>query len=176
MPERGKGLKSGRGVGKVENIAISEDPIHRHFMLEALGLAAEAGRMGETPVGAIVVSAGTIVGAGHNLVEQRSDPTAHAEMLALRAASQSLSDWRLPHCTVYVTLEPCIMCVSAMIHARLGRLVFGAPDIRWGGAGSLFDLTHDPRLNHEIEVISGVREEESRQLLKQFFNEVRRKE
>ena len=143
------------------------------FMSMALSLAAEAASVGETPVGAVVVQDGRIVGAGWNRVELDKDPTAHAEMLAIREAARLTGDWRLPHATVYVTLEPCIMCAAALLHARVKRLVFGARDDRWGAVGSLFDLSHDPRLNHELEVISGFMEAESQQLLRTFFGNVR---
>jgi tRNA(adenine34) deaminase len=139
------------------------------FMELALMLAQRAGEEGETPVGAVLVRAGNIVGRGYNSVEKEKDSTAHAEIIAMRQAAQTLGDWRLPGTTLYVTLEPCIMCAAALIHARVPRLVFGAWNNRWGGVGSLFDFSHDPRINHEIEVISGVMEKESSDLLQRFF-------
>jgi tRNA(adenine34) deaminase len=139
----------------------------------ALELAATAGKKGETPVGAVVVQDNSIIGAGYNCVECYKDPTAHAEMLALREACKATGDWRLPRATVYVTLEPCVMCAAALIHARVKRLVFGARDLRWGGVGSLFDFSHDPRMNHELEVVPGIMEEASAALLQQFFKEIR---
>ena len=139
------------------------------FMLLALELAAKAAAMGETPVGAVVVQDGKIIGRGHNRVEAEKDPTAHGEIVALREAARFSGDWRLPRATVYVTLEPCIMCAAALVHARVKRLVFGARDDRWGGVGSLFDLSHDPRINHELEVISGVMEKEAAELLRRFY-------
>jgi tRNA(adenine34) deaminase len=145
------------------------------FMRSALDLAEEAMSIGETPVGAVIVIADRIIGRGYNRVESDKDPTAHAEMEALREASKNAGDWRLPGSTLYVTLEPCVMCAAALIHARVGRVVFGAWDNRWGGFGSLFDLSHDPRLNHEIEVISGVMEKEASELLTSFFRRLRRK-
>lgn len=142
-------------------------------MAMALQLAQRAGEGGETPVGAVVVRDGEIIGQGYNRVEAEKDPTAHAEIIALRQASQTLGDWRLLQTTLYVTLEPCIMCAAALIHARVPRIVFGAWDNRWGGMGSLFDFSHDPRINHELEVVSGVMEKESAELLQRFFRQVR---
>ncbi len=143
------------------------------FMVEALRLASKAAEVGETPVGAVVVRHSQIIGTGYNRVEIDKDPTAHAEMIALRKAARNLGDWRLSDSIVYVTLEPCIMCVSAMIHARVNRVVFGAMDYNWGGVGSLLDLSHDPRINHELQVVSGVMEKECRELLQSFFNGLR---
>ncbi len=145
----------------------------KKFMAAALDLAAVAAAMGETPVGAVVVQAGKIIGRGYNRVEIEKDPTAHAEIVALREATRVAGDWRLPEATVYVTLEPCIMCAAAMLHARVKRLVYGARDDRWGGVGSLFDFSHDPRINHELEVISGVMKEEAAELLRQFYRGLR---
>jgi len=145
----------------------------KEFMAMALELAETAAAMGETPVGALVVQAGKIIGRGYNRVEIEKDPTAHAEIVALREATRTAGDWRLPEATVYVTLEPCIMCAAAMLHARVKRLVYGARDDRWGGVGSLFDLSHDPRINHELEVISGVMKEEAAELLRKFYQALR---
>jgi len=149
------------------------DPSDEHFMSIALDLAREAARLGESPVGAVMVRDGMILGAGFNTVERDADPTAHAEMIALREAAGKSHDWRLLRTTLYVTLEPCVMCVAALLHARVPRLVYGARDHRWGGAGSLFDLAHDPRINHEIEVVSGVMEAEAAELMRQFFRQLR---
>ncbi len=146
---------------------------HEQFMARALELAKRAAAEGETPVGAVIVRAGHIVGTGYNRVENQKDPTAHAEILAIREAACTLADWRLSGCTAYVTLEPCFMCAAAMVHARIDRLVFGARDIRWGGVGSLFDLSHDPRMNHQIEVIAGIMEKEAAEMLQQFFGGLR---
>jgi tRNA(adenine34) deaminase len=146
---------------------------HEKFMEQALRLAEEAARLGETPVGAIVVDEARIIGSGFNRVETDHDPTGHAEIVALREAARNTGDWRLSAATVYVTLEPCIMCASAFILARVKRVVYGAKDHRWGGVGSLFDFSHDPRLNHELEVISGVMEEEAALLMQAFFRRVR---
>jgi tRNA(adenine34) deaminase len=145
----------------------------REFMTLALELAETAARMGETPVGAVVVRNRTIIGRGHNRVEVDKDPTAHAEILALREAAKTVRDWRLSAATIYVTLEPCIMCAAALIHARVSRLVYGARDDRWGGVGSLFDFSHDPRINHEFEVVSGVMKDEAAELLQEFYKGLR---
>ncbi len=155
----------------MNKVRTSEEP----FMSIALDLAAKAAAAGETPVGAVVVQHGRIIGSGYNRVEADRDPTAHAELLALRQACRVNGDWRLLHATVYVTLEPCVMCAAALVHARVKRLVFGARDDRWGGVGSLFDLSHDPRMNHEIEVVSGVMEDRASELLQTFFRRLRQK-
>jgi tRNA(adenine34) deaminase len=149
------------------------DPTDIRYMVIALELARKAAASHETPIGAVVVLDGTIIGRGYNRVEIDKDPTAHAELIAIRAAARTGGDWRLPGATIYVTVEPCIMCAAALIHARIERLVYGTRDLRWGGVGSLFDLSHDPRMNHELEVVSGVMEKESAALLKEFFRNVR---
>ena len=148
-------------------------PIDTKFMADALELAQIAAETGETPVGAVLVMNGKIIGRGYNRVEIEKDPTAHAEILALREAAQTVGDWRLPQATVYVTLEPCIMCAAALIHARVKRLVYGARDERWGGVGSLFDFSHDPRINHELEVISGVMKEQAAEMIQEFYKALR---
>ncbi|MEW6349317.1 MAG: tRNA adenosine(34) deaminase TadA [Thermodesulfobacteriota bacterium] len=148
----------------------------QRFMALALNLAEKAFAAGETPVGAVVVRDGLVLGTGYNRVEQDKDPTAHAEIVALREATAKVRDWRLPGSTVYVTLEPCIMCSAALLAARVERVVFGAWDHRWGGLGSLFDLSRDPRINHELEVISGVMSEQAAALMKAFFENLRRGE
>jgi tRNA(adenine34) deaminase len=148
-------------------------PLDREFMAAALELAQIAAQMRETPVGAIVVRNGKIIGKGYNRVEIDEDPTAHAEILALREAARTSGDWRLSGATIYVTLEPCIMCAAALIHARVKRLVYGARDERWGGVGSLFDFSHDPRINHELEVTSGVMKEQAAELLQEFYKRLR---
>lgn len=121
------------------------------------------------PVGAVVVVGDEIVAAAHNLRESTADPTAHAEVLALRAAGQELGSWRLSDATLYVTLEPCAMCAGAAVSARLGRLVFGATDPKAGAVGSLYNLASDPRLNHEVPWVSGVRAQECAAVLEAFF-------
>jgi tRNA(adenine34) deaminase len=139
------------------------------FMRLALALAAEAGEKGEVPVGAVVVKGGEVVGRGANAREATLDPTAHAEVLAVREAARALGSWRLDECTLYVTLEPCPMCAGALVASRLAALVFGAPDPKAGACGTLYNLCSDPRLNHELPVTRGVLAEESGRLLSQFF-------
>jgi tRNA(adenine34) deaminase len=143
------------------------------FMVMALDMAEKAAESGETPVGAVVALNGQVIGTGFNRVEVEQDACAHAEIIAMREASRKMGSWRLSGSTVYVTLEPCIMCAAAMIHTRVGRLVFGAHDERWGGFGSLFDLAHDPRINHEVEVIPGVMAKEAAHLLRSFYRRLR---
>jgi tRNA(adenine34) deaminase len=128
---------------------------------------------GDVPIGAVVARDGQVVAAAGNQRERLKDPTAHAEILALRMASGSLESWRLTGCAVYVTLEPCAMCAGALVLARVDRLVFGAADPKAGFAGSLGDLVRHPRLNHRLEVTTGVREEEASDLLREFFAERR---
>lgn len=139
------------------------------WMTEALNLAREAGAAGEVPVGAVVVLDGQIIGRGFNQPISRHDPTAHAEVVALRDAATRLGNYRLPGATLYVTLEPCMMCAGAMMHARLARVVFGAKDPKTGVAGSVLDLFGEARLNHHAEITGGVRAEECGQLLSSFF-------
>ena len=129
----------------------------------------------EVPVGCVIVQDGIIVGRGHNQVEGLKDATAHAEILAIGAASNTLQSWRLSDCTMYVTLEPCSMCAGAIILARLGRLVYGAGDPKAGACGSVLDVLHEPRLNHRLPVTSGVREEECGGILRHFFTRKRRR-
>jgi len=140
---------------------------------EAMGLAlAEARRAlehGDVPVGAVAVVGGEVVAADHNRREELGDPTAHAEMLVLRAASAVVGGWRLGDVTLVVTLEPCPMCAGALVAARVGRLVFGTADPRAGACGSMYNLCSDPRLNHEVPVTHGVRAAEASDLLAQFF-------
>ncbi len=144
---------------------------------EAMGVALEeAGAAlahGDVPVGAVVLAGGSIVARRHNERELRRDPTAHAEILALRDAVAHLGDWRLGEATLVVSLEPCPMCAGAAVAARLGRLVYGAADLKAGACGSLYNLCSDPRLNHEVTVVAGVREVESAELLAGFFRGLR---
>jgi tRNA(adenine34) deaminase len=139
------------------------------YMGVALELAREAATLDEVPVGAIVVHEGEIVGRGFNQPIGRHDPTAHAEVMALRDAAARLGNYRLPGCTLYVTLEPCAMCIGAIFHARIGRVVFGARDPKTGAAGSVIDLFAEERLNHHAEIAGGVRAEECGALLSSFF-------
>jgi tRNA(adenine34) deaminase len=138
-------------------------------MALALAEARRAAEAGEVPVGAVAVVDGQVVAARHNEREASNDPTAHAEMLALRDAAARLGDWRLSEVTVVVTLEPCPMCAGALVAARVGRLVYGAVDPRAGACGTLYNLCVDPRLNHELPVTSGVAAEECSTLLTSFF-------
>lgn len=142
-------------------------------MLEALEQAQHARTAREVPVGAVVVRQGQIVGLGCNRSIADSDPSAHAEIIAMRAAARSLGNYRLPDTTLFVTLEPCLMCVGAILHARIGRLVFGAYDPKTGAAGSVFDLLADPRHNHAVEVTGGILGPECSGMLKEFFQERR---
>ncbi|MER5885944.1 tRNA adenosine(34) deaminase TadA [Streptomyces sp. NPDC001941] len=139
-------------------------------MRHALAQAEEAARAGDVPVGAVLLSpAGETLATGHNEREAVGDPTAHAEVLALRRGAAALGEWRLTGCTLVVTLEPCVMCAGALVQARVDRVVFGAPDEKAGAAGSLWDLVRDRRLNHRPEVVRGVLEEECSALLTGFF-------
>ncbi len=147
---------------------------HVEFMREALALAAIAAREGDVPVGALVVRNGAVIGVGANRTVRDQDPTAHAEMLAIRAASQALGSWRLDGCSLYVSLEPCAMCAGAIVLARLDQLVFGAWDDKAGMVGSVGDVVRHPKLNHRPEVTAGVMGEESAALLRDFFAEKRR--
>jgi len=144
-----------------------------HWMRAALALAEEAWRRGEVPVGAVVVADGKIVGRGFNAPIERHDPTAHAEIAALRDAAQTLGNYRLPDCDLYVTLEPCPMCAGAIMQARIRRLVFGAADPKTGACGSVVDLFAEPRLNHQTTATGGVLADECGALLKRFFAERR---
>jgi tRNA(adenine34) deaminase len=145
------------------------------FMGAALELAREAATLDEVPVGAVVVLDGEIVGRGFNQPIGRHDPTAHAEVMALRDAAARSGNYRLPGCTLYVTLEPCAMCIGAIFHARIGRVVFGARDPKTGAAGSVIDLFAEARLNHHAEIEGGVRAEECGALLSGFFAARRQK-
>jgi tRNA(adenine34) deaminase len=138
-------------------------------MRQAIEEARQAGADGDVPVGAIVVSGGRVVGAAHNRREAATDPTAHAEILALRQAAATLGTWRLSDATVYATLEPCPMCAGALVAARVRRLVYGAADPKAGACGSLYNLCADPRLNHELTVVPGVCEAECAGLLREWF-------
>lgn len=144
------------------------------FMRSALELAEQAKEAGEVPVGAVVVKNGMIIGRGYNRPITTADPTAHAEVMAMRDAAQYLGNYRLADCTLYVTLEPCAMCVGAVFHARIARLVYGAADPKTGACGSVIDLPAESRLNHHMQVIGNVLAEEGGGRLKQFFAERRK--
>ena len=142
---------------------------HEQAMLVALEQARLATEHGDVPVGAVVVHDGVIIAARHNEREATNDPTAHAEVLALRDAAQHLGRWRLDDCDLVVTLEPCVMCAGALLNARVRTLVFGSADLKAGATGSLYNVCTDPRMNHNPLVVHGVREQESRQYLQDFF-------
>jgi tRNA(adenine34) deaminase len=145
-----------------------------YFMGEALRQAAKAYTAGEVPVGAVIVRAGRVIARAFNQVELLKDATAHAEMLALTQAEQSVGDWRLTDCTLYVTKEPCPMCAGAVVHTRLARVVFGVEDPKGGAAGGAMNLLQFPTLNHRCEITPGLRREECRAMLQNFFSEQRR--
>ena len=144
-------------------------------MAEALKEARKAKKRGEVPVGAVVVHEGEVIARGYNRKESASDPTAHAEVVAITRAAKKLKRWRLAGTTLYVTLEPCLMCMGAIVQARIPRLVFASLDPKAGACGSLYDISNDRRLNHRVHVTRGVAEEESRELLKEFFLKLRKK-
>jgi tRNA(adenine34) deaminase len=144
-----------------------------YFLREALIEARHAASAGEVPVGAVLVHAGQIIARGQNRVLRDIDPTAHAEVVAMRAAAAELVNYRLLDCELYVTLEPCAMCAGAMIHARLGRLIYGASDPKAGAAGSVLEVLNHPRLNHQIAVTHGILADECGDLLRTFFRERR---
>jgi len=142
-------------------------------MQSALAEAHKAAEAGEVPIGAIIVNEGTVIGRGQNRVLRDNDPTAHAEIVAMREAAGALRNYRLNGCTLYVTLEPCAMCAGAMIHARLDRLVYAAADPKAGAAGSVLSVVNHPRLNHQMQVEQGILAEQSAELLRSFFRERR---
>ena len=142
-------------------------------MKEALAEARKAYELGEIPVGAVIVKDGEIIGRGHNLTETTKDPTAHAEMIAIREASKKLGGWRLIGCRMYVTLEPCSMCSGALVWSRIEELYYGAKDPKAGGSGSVFNITESEKLNHRLAVAGGVMEKECAEIIKDFFRELR---
>lgn len=140
----------------------------------AITEAKKAGQKGEVPVGAVLVTeSGDILSLSHNQAITLTDPTAHAEILALRKAAQKVLNYRLLGTTLYVTIEPCLMCMGAIVHARVARVVFGAQDLKWGAAGSLYNFAEDVRLNHRPEIIQGVCQDECRALIQDFFRSKR---
>ena len=142
-------------------------------MHEALLAAESARNIGEVPIGAVIVYDGEIIGRGYNLRETSNDPTTHAEMIAIREAAEHLDSWRLLDCTLYVTLEPCVMCMGAIILARIPRLVFASRDPKAGASGSIYNLGSDRRFNHNVEVVEGVLAEECSEMLSGFFKTLR---
>ncbi|MGZ9586677.1 tRNA adenosine(34) deaminase TadA [Paenibacillus marinisediminis] len=147
--------------------------IHAHWMRQAIEEAKKAEAIGEVPIGAVVVHKGEIIGRGYNLRETTLDSTAHAEMIAIREASQHLQAWRLLDCTLYVTLEPCPMCAGAIVQSRVPQVVFGTGDPKAGCAGTLMNLLQEDRFNHRTEIVEGVLQEECAALLKDFFKKLR---
>jgi tRNA(adenine34) deaminase len=141
----------------------------------ALREAKKAADRGEVPIGAIIVRHGAIIGRGYNLRESRQDPAAHAELIAIRQAARKIGNWRLTNTSLYVTLEPCIMCMGAILLARIERVIFGCFDPKGGAAGSLYDLSDDARLNHSVTLLSGIRQSECSSLLSGFFADLRKR-
>ncbi len=154
-------------ISKEEGSVMDKNDIY--FMREALAEAEKAFALDEVPIGAVIVYQGEIYARGYNLRESLKDPTAHAEIVAIREAATKRGIWRLHGMTIYVTLEPCPMCSGAMVNARIDRLVFGAYDPKAGAAGSIINIANDDRLNHRLEVMGGVLADESGELLKKFF-------
>ncbi|AVF20042.1 tRNA adenosine(34) deaminase TadA [Paenibacillus larvae] len=148
---------------------------HEQWMQEAISEALKAETIHEVPIGAVIVHEGRIIGRGHNLRETSMDPTAHAEMIAIREASEYLRAWRLLNCTLYVTLEPCPMCAGAIVQSRILRVVYGTIDPKAGCAGTLMNLLQEDRFNHRVEVINGILREECSSLLTSFFRKLRNK-
>lgn len=144
-----------------------------YYMGLAIAEARKAEALGEVPIGAVIVRDGQVVGRGYNLRETAKDPLAHAELIAIKEASETMGGWRLIGATLYVTLEPCPMCAGAIVQARVPRIVYGAMDPKAGCAGSLMNLLQEERFNHQVEMIQGVREEECSELLKNFFRSLR---
>lgn len=149
----------------------NEDDVR--WMRLALAQAERAADLGEVPIGAVAIRDGKVIGAGHNRKESDQDPTAHAEMIALRQAAQTVHNWRLVGVTLYCTVEPCPMCAGAMIQARLERLVYGTQDVRFGAAGTIIDVLGEARFNHRVVVEADVLAEEAAQLLQVFFRQLR---
>jgi tRNA(adenine34) deaminase len=148
---------------------------HEQYMQLAIKQAGKAEQMEEVPVGAVIVnSEGNILASAHNQTISRSDPTAHAEIQAMRKAAAKLRNYRLLSTTLYATVEPCVMCMGAIVHARVKCVVFGAPDPKWGAAGSLYNFCEDTRLNHQPQIIGGICEEECRDMLQRFFRQRRK--
>ena len=147
--------------------AVLED--HEPFMRIAMKEARKGASVGEVQIGAVVVLNGSVIGRAHNRREGLKDPSAHAEILALREAAGYLGRWVLEGCNIYVTLEPCPMCAAAIVQSRLDRIVYGARDIRWGACGTLYDIPRDPRLNHRCDVTGGILAEECAKMLREFF-------
>jgi len=145
------------------------------FMLEALKEAEQALSIGEVPIGAVIEKDGIIIGRGHNMTETAKDPTAHAEMLAIREAAQKLGGWRLLGCRMYVTTEPCSMCAGAMVLARIQKVYIGTLDPKTGACGSLMNILQDERLNHNVQIETGIMQQQCEKIMKSFFQKLRKK-
>jgi tRNA(adenine34) deaminase len=150
-----------------------EKPDYQFFMEKALQEAQAAFDKDEVPIGAVIVQDNRIIGRGHNLTRSLNDATAHAEMIAITSATEVVGDWRLENCVLFSTVEPCAMCAGAAVLSRIKAIVFGARDPKFGACGSIFEIPTEPRLNHRVEVISGVLEEESITLMQSFFQKIR---
>ena len=146
---------------------------HQRFMSVALKEAEAAYKQNEVPVGAVIVKGDVVIARAHNQVEMLQDPTAHAEIIAIGAAANHLGGWRLNGCTLYVTLEPCVMCAGAIVLSRLDRIVFGAYDPKMGACSTLYNVVQDERLNHRVEIIAGVMDDDAKLLLREFFEKKR---
>ncbi len=146
----------------------------QYYMNEALKEAQKAFQEDEVPIGAVAVYKNQIIGRGHNQIERLQDPTAHAEIIAVTVAANALSSWRLEEVIIYTTIEPCIMCAGALVHARVKRIVFGARDEKFGGCGSIFNVVQEKKLNHRIEIVEGVMTDEAAGLMKSFFEKKRK--
>ena len=164
--------------GLKDDNPVAPDPValdmDRHWMQRALEMAMQAETAEEVPVGAIIIRDGVAIAAARNERETLKDPTAHAEMIAITQAAASMEDWRLEQCTLYVTLEPCLMCAGAILQSRIPRVVFGASDPKGGAVRSLYQVLEDPRLNHRCDLTSGVMADACGQILTRFFAERRR--
>ncbi|MBS4534006.1 tRNA adenosine(34) deaminase TadA [Clostridium sp. D2Q-14] len=149
--------------------------MEKYFMKRALKEAKLAYDLEEVPIGCVIVKCNKIIASAHNFRESLNDPTAHAEILAIQDAADYLGGWRLSGCTMYVTIEPCPMCAGAIVNSRIDRLVIGAPDLKGGGCGSIFNIVDNDKLNHRVDVVWGVLEEESSKIMKDFFKELRKR-
>ena len=154
---------------------MKQEKTHEYWMARAIAEARKAEAKDEVPIGCVIVQGDRIIARGHNLREISQDPSAHAELIAIRKAARKLGSWRLLDTTLYVTLEPCIMCMGAIILARIPTVVFGCHDPKGGAAGSLYDLSSDPRLNHRVELVPRVLENDCSALLSDFFSALRRR-
>ncbi|MCM3136585.1 tRNA adenosine(34) deaminase TadA [Paenibacillus polysaccharolyticus] len=155
--------------------ALTEEELHEYWMRQAIAEAHKAEALGEVPIGAVIVRNNEIIGRGYNLRETTLDSTAHAEMVAIREASEVIGAWRLLDCALYVTLEPCPMCAGAIVQSRVPRVIFGTADPKAGCAGTLMNLLQEPRFNHRTEVIRDILQPECSSMLTQFFRRLRKK-